>query len=133
VQIDFYEIQPLDEFTKRVERLSRKKNFKTLPKQVRELFKSFSKGEFDGELLKSVEEPIAHDVYKLRLPNPDANVGKSGGYRVIYMVVTAVRIVVFLTIYYKKEEVDVSDKYINGLIDGCILDLIPENEELTKE
>ena len=133
MKIDFFEIENHGEFEKRVDRLVKKKHFKTLPLQIDELFNAFGKGEFEGDKIKSVKEPIAYDVYKLRLPNPDANVGKSGGYRVIYMVVTAVRIVVFLTIYYKKEEADVSDKYIDGLIDGFILDMIPEHEEEADE
>ena len=133
MQIDFFEVQPLDEFKKRVERLTKKKRFLSLPNQIGDLFDAFRKGEFEGDRIKRVEAPIAYDVYKLRLPNPDANAGKSNGYRVIYLVVTEVRIVVFLTIYYKKEEADVSDQYIDGLIDGCILDMIPEDDPTPDE
>ena len=128
MKIDFFEIQTLDEFKKRTERLLKKKDFKTLPLQISKLFDAFVNGEFEGKKIKSAKEPIAYDVYKLRLPNPDANAGKSNGYRVIYLVATAVKIVVFMTIYYKKEEPDVSDSYIEGLIDGCLLYMLPEED-----
>ena len=133
MQIDFFEVYPTDEFKKRVDRLTKKKHFLTLPKQVKELFDAFRKGEFEGERINDAEKPIAYDVYKLRLPNPDANAGKSSGYRVIYMVVTAVRVVVFLTIYYKKEEATVADNYIEGLIDGCVLGMTPESGEFGED
>ena len=81
-----------------------------------------------GDRITHRDEPTPYDVYKLRLPNPDANVGKSDGYRVIYMVVTENKVVVFLTMYYKKEDAAVSDNYINGLIDGYFLNLLPEEE-----
>ena len=129
MKIDVYEIQETPDFGKQFNRFVRKKHFLSLPAQIGDLFDAFRKGEFEGERIKHVEAPIAYDVYKLRLPNPDADAGKSNGYRVIYVVVTEVRLVVFLTIYYKKEDADVSDLYIDGLIDGCVLDMIPEDEE----
>jgi mRNA-degrading endonuclease RelE of RelBE toxin-antitoxin system len=126
--IDAYEIQFEDEFTKNSDRLANKKKFRTLPKQIRELAEEAQKGNFPGDLISRMDVPCPFEVYKLRLPNPDANVGKSNGYRVYYVVITEKRIVVFLAIYYKKEEADVSDTYIRGLIDGVFLDLLPEEE-----
>jgi len=128
VNIDFFEVRELDDFDKRFSRLTKKKRFFSLPGQVRELYHAFQRGEFEGERIRHIDKPLACDVYKLRLPNPDANAGKSNGYRVIYLVITEARIVVFLTIYYKKEQADVPDSYISGLIDGCFLDLLPEEE-----
>ena len=128
MKIDFYEVAETPDFDKQFSRLTKKKRFLSLPNQIKELFEAFQKGEFTGERIKHVESPIVYDVYKVRLSNPDANVGKSGGYRVIYVVVTEVRLVVFLTIYYKKEKADVSDPYIEGLIDGYVLNMIPEDE-----
>ena len=42
------------------------------------------------------------------------------------MVVTENKIIVLLTIYYKKEDATVSEVYINGLIDGYFLKSSPE-------
>ena len=72
---------------------------------------------------------MPHEVYKLRLPNPDTKAGKSDGYRIYYIVVTEQRIVVLLTIYYKKEDEAVSDAYVNGLIDGYFLDALPYEDD----
>ena len=69
------------------------------------------------------------DVYKMRLPNPDANAGKSGGYRVIYTVVTDHKLLFILTIYCKKEKISVPDAYIEGLLDGIISEYMPETED----
>ena len=128
MKIDIYEVQETDDFGKRFNRLTKKKRFFSLPGQIGELIEAFRKGDFEGERIRYMDSPIKCEVYKLRLPNPDTNAGKSNGYRVIYLVATEARIVAFMTIYYKKEEPDVPDSYIDGLIDGFLLDLLPEED-----
>jgi len=130
-EIETFEIDDTKDFQKQVRRLAKNKKFKTLPYQIDELIDKLERGEFEGDKIAHSDIPTPHDIYKLRLPNPDTGVGKSNGYRVIYMVVTETKIVVFLTIYYKKEDAVVSDNYINGLIDGYFLDLLPEGESAT--
>jgi len=50
-----------------------------------------------SDQLKNDERPgdkipgVGYDVYKVRLPNPSAQRGKSGGFRVIYYVHDAIR------------------------------------------
>ena len=114
-EIECYVMDTLREFDKKVDRFIEKKKFKKLPDQIEGLEESLIKGEFPGDLVSRKENPVPHEVYKLRLPNPDTKVGKSNGYRVYYIVVTEQRIVVFLTIYYKKE--DDSDDCIYYSID----------------
>ena len=133
MQIDFFEVRASDDFTKSLDRLTRKKRFFSLPDQISELVTAFREGRFEGERITQTNTPMIADVYKMRLPNPDANIGKSGGYRVIYIVVTEVRIVVFLALYFKKEEADLPDPYIKGLIDGCLLDLLEDNEHMDRQ
>ena len=127
-QISFFEIDETEDFRNNVKRLTKKKKFLSLPMQIKELNANFERGEFEGDKLTHSEFPTPHDVYKLRLPNPDTGVGKSNGYRVIYMVVTENKIVVFLTIYYKKEDEDIADIYLYGLIDGYFLHSLPEED-----
>lgn len=55
-------------------------------------------------------------VYKTRLENPDANKGKSGGFRVIWYLVTSDKEIYPLTIYSKSDEEDISPKEIMGMI-----------------
>lgn len=98
---NIFEVEYLSEFDKKTAKFVRKKKFKTLPYQIEELVKQAERGEFEGDKLTHRDFPTPHDVYKLRLPNPDTNVGKSNGYRIIYMVLTETKIVVLLTIYYK--------------------------------
>jgi len=126
--IDYY-VSDYKEFGKQTERFVRKKNFKNLPKQLLELKEPLSTGNFPGTLIREADDPEPYEVYKLRLPNIDSNAGKSNGYRIIYIVVTERKIVVFLTIYYKKEQETVSDTYIDGLIDGFFLESVPYDED----
>ena len=125
---NIFEVEYLSEFDKEVSRFIRKKKFRSLPDQVEELVKQAERGEFDGDKIMHKDFPTPHDIYKLRLPNPDANVGKSNGYRVIYMVLTETKIVVLLTIYYKKEQETIPDIYIDALTDGYFLALMLSEE-----
>ena len=126
---ELYEVETRQDFDKEFARFVKRKKFKTLPKQIEELIEKCERGEFEGDKLIRNNFPVPHDVYKLRLPNPDTNVGKSNGYRVIYMAVTEKKIVVLLTIYYKKEQPTISDSYINALIDGYFISLAIEDKE----
>jgi len=58
---------------------------------------------------------VGHDVYKVRLKNPAARKGKSGGFRVIYYVRIAEHIVL-LTIYSKSQQTDIDLETIRQLI-----------------
>ena len=127
-EVEVYQIDARPDFERGIKRLVTKKKFLSLPAQVRELKEKFQSGNFEGDRLSHNEHPTPYDIYKVRLPNPDTNVGKSDGYRIIYMVVIEKKIVIMLTIYYKKEDATVSDVYINGLIDGYFMNSLPEEE-----
>jgi mRNA-degrading endonuclease RelE of RelBE toxin-antitoxin system len=58
---------------------------------------------------------IGHDVYKVRLANPSAQRGKSGGFRVIYYVQVADS-VFLLKIYSKTEQNDISADDIRRIV-----------------
>ena len=120
-----YEVVYLSEIDKNIERFVKKKKFKQLPLQIEELEEKLSKGNFDNPPIWHSDNPVPYDVYKLRLPNPDANVGKLHGYRVVYAVVSHDFIVVLITVYYKKEQTDVTEAYIRGLIDAYFLENTP--------
>ena len=120
--IECYEIDTTDDFDKAVERFVTKKNFKKLPHLIEDVKGYLAKGDFHGNLLFDIEKPRPIKVYKLRLPNPDANVGKSGGFRLIYAIETALKFIVLTVVYYKKEQAAVSEAYITGLINGFFTD-----------
>ena len=56
-------------------------------------------------------------MFKARIPNRDAQKGKSGGYRVIYYIKTATRIVL-LAIYSKSEQINISTDEILQMIES---------------
>ena len=59
-------------------------------------------------------------IYKVRINNSDITKGKSGGYRVIYLLETQTNIVL-LTIYSKSEREDIAIKEIKDIIDDFYL------------
>ena len=125
-----FEVVYLSEIDKNIERFVKKKKFRKLPGQIEELEYKLSNGEFNEPPIWRSDYPVPYDVYKIRMPNLDANEGKSNGYRVIYAVVARepISIVVLITVYYKKEQVSVTETYIKGLIDGFFLESAPYDE-----
>ena len=127
--VQAYEVFVMDEFKKSAKHLYKKKKFKRLPTQTEQLIQELEKGNFSGVLLTQHDIPIPYEVYKKRLPNEDTNKGTSSGYRVIYLVATQNRVVGLLEIYYKKEVESLPDNYIQGLIDGFLLTILPDDED----
>ena len=60
-------------------------------------------GELLGDPYDGLGLPSNEDIYKLRIPNPDAGKGLSGGFRVIYYVVRDIQYIDLLVIYSKLE------------------------------
>ncbi|MCL1988151.1 MAG: hypothetical protein FWG64_09315 [Firmicutes bacterium] len=129
-EIQVYFAETIDDFDKEVVRFVKKKKFRKLPQQIDDLISELEVGNFSGSLLKRSAEPVPHEVYKKRLPNEDTKVGKSNGYRVVYLVARENKVIGLLYIYYKKETPKVSETYINGLIDCFLFNLLPDNEDL---
>ena len=127
-EVQAYEVIVMDDFKKSAKYLYKKKKYKKLPGQIENLINELEKGSFSGDLLTRHNAPPPYEVYKKRLPNEDTKTGVSGGYRVIYIVATQNRAVGLLEIYYKKEVEDLPDNYIQGLIDGFLLNLLPDDE-----
>jgi len=125
--IQAYSVDTTDDFDKSAVRFVKKKKFRKLPNQIENLIDDFENGNFSGDLLTRHDNP-AYEVYKKRLPNEDTQTGTSDGYRVIYMVVQEKRVVGLLAIYYKKETDTLSDTYIQGLVDGFLITVLPDDE-----
>jgi mRNA-degrading endonuclease RelE of RelBE toxin-antitoxin system len=118
--IEIYEVESLPGFKKDIRRLVKKKKYNSLPSQVADLVSDLEKGVFSGTHIIHKDAPAKFDVYKLRLPNIDDNVGKSNGFRLIYTVITDTHHIFLITLYHKKEIGSVSDEYIEGVIDTLI-------------
>lgn len=92
-----------------------KRKYKAIIKEIRELVKQLENDERPGDEIPN----IGYDVYKVRLANPSANRGKSGGFRVIYYV--QMQDVVFLVrVYSKTEESNVSSERIRQILDDIL-------------
>lgn len=79
------------------------KRYPNLLKDLRPLRAQLEAGETPGDRLQDIDQK----AYKVRIPNRDANRGKSGGYRVIYYLKTAEKVVI-ITIYSKSDQSDIS-------------------------
>lgn len=83
--------------------------------------------ELDGliEQLENDQRPgdkiprVGRDVYKVRLPNPSAQRGKSGGFRVIYYVQLADS-VLLVSIYSKTDRDDITPEEIRRILDDVL-------------
>ena len=104
------EVELTPHFIRIVKRL--RKRFPKISDVIQELIQILTQGETPGDQLQGV----GYTAYKTRLPNPDANKGKSGGYRVVYYIKKVDR-VILLVIYSKTDQVDILPEEIRQLID----------------
>ena len=89
------------------------KKYRNVRDDLQPLIDELASGETPGDQI----EHVKRTVYKARIPNRDAQKGKSGGYRVIYYIKTATR-VVLLAIYSKSEQTDISTDEILRMIES---------------
>lgn len=97
------------EFKRNLRLLIRK--YPRIRADVEPLIASLQAGETPGDQISGV----GYIIFKVRLPNTDARRGKSGGYRVIYYLVSA-EAVILVTIYSKSEQSDISAAKIRQII-----------------
>jgi len=90
-----------------------RKKYPNVQKDLDPLIVQLKRGETPGNRLQRI---ASYEAYKVRVPNRDAQRGKSGGYRVIYYVRTA-ESVYMLEIYTKTEQEDVPDARILAAIE----------------
>jgi len=76
-----------------------RKRYRQIENDLRNLLDLLRHGDTPGDQMTSV----GYRVFKVSLPNSDAQRGKSGGYRVVYYLQTADQ-VVLLTLYSKSEQ-----------------------------
>ncbi|MEH2281969.1 MAG: type II toxin-antitoxin system RelE/ParE family toxin [Nostoc sp.] len=95
-----------------------KRRLKTLTKRYRQtqvdiqpIIDQLEAGNFIGEQISGIDLT----VFKVRAKNSDIPTGKSGGYRVIYQVVSP-ECVLLLLIYAKSDQADVSLEEIEDAI-----------------
>lgn len=105
VQVEFSAV-----FEKELKRLHRK--YPSVVDEVATLVEQLEQGVLPGDEIPNV----GYAVYKVRLPNPSARKGKSGGFRVLYYVRRS-DFIGLITIYSKSEQTDILPDKIRWLIE----------------
>ena len=114
-------IIPTRNFNDNVEFYLRKKKYKKIYSDIKTVTDELEKGNLVGDKLGNIHAPEGTAVYKVRIANSSANVGKSHGFRLIYYVVIEEKIFL-LAIYSKKDDIRVVsenqiEQYIKILIE----------------
>ncbi|PSB32861.1 type II toxin-antitoxin system RelE/ParE family toxin [Chlorogloea sp. CCALA 695] len=87
------------------------KKYRSIRNDIQPIIEQLEQGELPGDQIIGVD----YTVFKLRVRNTDIQKGKSGGYRLIYYVKTAMGIIL-LTIYTKSEQVNIAADDIRSII-----------------
>lgn len=102
-----YEIKTTPRFDKELKKLSKK--YPSLKSEFAQLIDSLSTNPLIGT-------DLGNNTYKIRLSIASKNKGKSGGARVISVVIHSELEVVLITIYDKSDKESISDKELSILI-----------------
>lgn len=103
-------VEAVDIFVAALKRL--KKRYPHVDAEVKPLIDALAKGETPGDQVQGT----GYSVYKVRLPNPDAQRGKSGGFRIIYYLKT-LETILLIYIYSKTDRADLDADEIRRMID----------------
>lgn len=96
-------------FKRRLKALS--KRYRQIQNDLQPIFTELQAGNFIGDQISGVD----YTVFKVRAKNSDIPTGKSGGYRVIYQLVSP-DLALLLLIYAKSDQADVSIEEIEDAI-----------------
>lgn len=96
-------------FKRRLKALS--KRYRQIQNDLQPIFTELQAGKFIGDQISGVD----YTVFKVRAKNSDIPTGKSGGYRVIYQLVSP-DLALLLLIYAKSDQADVSIEEIEDAI-----------------
>lgn len=108
-----YEIYPTSKIEKDLKKLAKK--YPSVLDIVEEFYEFVEQGHLVGSEISGLK--LGKDkVYKARLDNPDRNQGKSGGFRIVYYLVTNENEIYPLTIYSKTEQSEITNSEIKQLI-----------------
>lgn len=100
------------------------KQYRGVRKQVDAFIQQLEADDRPGDQIPGV----GYEVYKVRLPNPDAQRGKSGGFRVIYYVQLADK-VLLLIIYSKTQTDDIPVERLREIIENFEIEEDDKDEE----
>ncbi|NEQ99732.1 MAG: type II toxin-antitoxin system RelE/ParE family toxin [Cyanothece sp. SIO2G6] len=96
-------------FKRNIRKLTKK--YRSIQSDVQPIIEQLQRGELLGDRIPDT----GYNVFKVRVANSDNQKGKSGGYRLIYYLQTAERIIL-LTIYSKTKQADIAADDIRQII-----------------
>lgn len=111
-----YEVIPTDQFEKDIRYYIKKKNYRKIQNDIEPIIAELEQGNLVGDEIAGLELPDDEHSFKVRAANSSAKVGKSNGFRIVYYVVKDDKEIFLLTIYSKKDQVDISIEEIKRLI-----------------
>ncbi len=93
-----------------------KKKYPHCEEWIKKSIERLEQGELIGEPYDKLGLPPNEDIYKMRIPNPDAGKGTRGGFRVIYYVIRDDKYINLLAIYSKTEVDNITQKDILNIL-----------------
>ncbi|MEH2366545.1 type II toxin-antitoxin system RelE/ParE family toxin [Nostoc sp.] len=105
----FIQVETAPTFNRNIRTLAKK--YWSIRNDIQPVIEQLERGELPGDQISK----IGYAVFKLRVRNSDVQKGKSGGYRLIYYIKTAMGIIL-LTIYTKSEQADMAADDIRSII-----------------
>lgn len=114
-----YEVIPTERFASDVKYYIKKKGYRKIGADIKEITDELEKGNFLGNEIPKLSIEKEGHTYKVRTTNSSANLGKSNGFRIIYYVIKDDFEIYLLAIYSKKDDGEdrVSDKEIRDLVE----------------
>ena len=105
----FIQVETAPTFNRNLRTLAKK--YRSIRNDIQPVIEQLERGQLPGDQISG----IGYAVFKLRVRNSDVQKGKSGGYRLIYYIKTAMGIIL-LTIYSKSEQADMAADDIRSII-----------------
>lgn len=96
-------------FERELKRLS--KRYRKIKNDIQPIILELTEGNFIGNQISGIQET----VFKVRAKNSDIPIGKSGGYRIIYQIISG-EVVLLLIIYSKSDIANISIEEIKQII-----------------
>lgn len=96
--------------------LKKKKYYYILDDLKQDVFDYLIEGKLIGDEISGLELIDEEHIYKVRAANTSANVGKSNGFRLIYLYSESLSKIYLLTVYSKKDQADISNDEIKRIV-----------------
>ena len=105
-----YSVKITDTFARETKKLAKK--YRHIREDFLPLLDQLESGLLAGDAVAGFE----NKVYKARVASSDQKKGKSGGFRVIYYIVSDKNEILLLTVYAKAKQADIKDNDVRRML-----------------